>query len=428
MKLRVVWFGRRGADPFDREVETYRSRVDRRWAAEDIAHRPAAGGRDQDPARALASEAEVARRTDYWLDRFSLTDAAHRRMGGYSKGMRQKLKLAQALALVDVVRGDRDRAQERDRLRLDAVARSGELTELGTTRETGSPGPVLGLDAVFGGHTHDGMPVPSVVRNAAGGRTVVTNAGSNGKFLAVLDLDLGLGRVRDFRYRLLPVFSNLLPADPEMQAYIEGVRAPYQERLDETLAVAETVLYRRGNFSGTFDQLICDGLRAVGDAQIALSPGFRWGTSILPGQPITMERLLDQTCITYPETYVRDMSGEEIKLILEDVADNLFNPDPFYQQGGDMVRLGGMNYVCDPLADIGNRISDMTLDSGERIEAGKTYKVTGWATVGSQAPGAPVWDVVAEYLRAEKTIRIDRLNTPVLKNVAGNPGIADYPS
>ncbi|MGD9406980.1 MAG: 5'-nucleotidase C-terminal domain-containing protein, partial [Gammaproteobacteria bacterium] len=246
--------------------------------------------------------------------------------------------------------------------------------------------------------------------------------------LAVLDLDLGLGRVRDFRYRLLPVFSNLLPADPEMQAYIEGVRAPYQERLDETLAVAETVLYRRGNFSGTFDQLICDGLRAVGDAQIALSPGFRWGTSILPGQPITMERLLDQTCITYPETYVRDMSGEEIKLILEDVADNLFNPDPFYQQGGDMVRLGGMNYVCDPLADIGNRISDMTLDSGERIEAGKTYKVTGWATVGSQAPGAPVWDVVAEYLRAEKTIRIDRLNTPVLKNVAGNPGIADYPS
>jgi sulfur-oxidizing protein SoxB len=285
-----------------------------------------------------------------------------------------------------------------------------------------------GIDFILGGHTHDGMPVPTIVKNAAGGRTVVTNAGSNGKFLAVLDLDLGLGRVRDFRYRLLPVFSNLLPADPEMQAYIEAVRAPYQERLNETLAVAETVLYRRGNFSGTFDQLICDGLRVVGDAQIALSPGFRWGTSILPGQPITMERLLDQTCITYPETYVRDMSGEEIKLILEDVADNLFNPDPFYQQGGDMVRLGGMNYVCDPLADIGNRISDMTLDSGERIEAGKTYKVTGWATVGSQAPGAPVWDVVAEYLRAEKTVRVDKLNTPVLKNVTGNLGIADYPS
>jgi sulfur-oxidizing protein SoxB len=285
-----------------------------------------------------------------------------------------------------------------------------------------------GIDFILGGHTHDGMPVPSLVKNAAGGTTVVTNAGSNGKFLAVLDLDLGLGRVRDFRYRLLPVFSELLPADEEMAAYIADVRAPYQERLDEQLAIAETVLYRRGNFSGTFDQVICDGLMAVEDAQISLSPGFRWGTSILPGDPITMERLLDQTCITYPETYVRDMTGEEIKLILEDVADNLFNPDPFYQQGGDMVRLGGMNYVCDPLATIGSRISDMTLDSGERIEAGKRYKVTGWATVGSQAPGRPVWEVVAEYLRSEKTIRVDRLNNPVLKNVQGNPGISDYPS
>ncbi len=285
-----------------------------------------------------------------------------------------------------------------------------------------------GIDFILGGHTHDGIPVPSVVKNAAGGRTVVTNAGSNGKFLGVLDLNLGLGRVRDYRYTLLPVFSNLLPADDEMTAYIEGARAPYREKLEESLAIAETVLYRRGNFSGTFDQLICDGLRAVGDAQIALSPGFRWGTSLLPGDPITMDRLLDQTCITYPETYVREMTGEEIRLILEDVADNLFNPDPFYQQGGDMVRVGGMNYVCDPLEVIGKRISNMTLDSGEAIEAGKTYKVTGWATVGSQAPGAPVWEVVAEYLRSEKTVRIDKLNTPVLKNVDNNPGIADYPS
>jgi sulfur-oxidizing protein SoxB len=284
-----------------------------------------------------------------------------------------------------------------------------------------------GIDFIVGGHTHDGMPVPSIVRNAAGGNTVVTNAGSNGKFLAVLDLDLALGRVRDFRYRLLPVFSDLLPADAEMQAYIEGVRAPYEAQLAEPLAITETVLYRRGNFSGTFDQVICEGLMAVEGAQIALSPGFRWGTSILPGDPITMERLLDQTCITYPETYVRDMTGEELKLILEDVCDNLFNPDPFYQQGGDMVRLGGMNYVCDPLAEIGNRISDMTLDSGERIEASKTYKVTGWATVGSQAPGRPVWEVVAEYLRAEKTVRVEKLNNPVLKNVAGNPGISGYP-
>jgi sulfur-oxidizing protein SoxB len=285
-----------------------------------------------------------------------------------------------------------------------------------------------GIDFILGGHTHDGIPVPSIVTNAAGGRTVVTNAGSNGKFLAVLDMNLGLGRVRDFRYTLLPVFSDLLPADEDMASYIESVRAPYKEKLEETLAVAETVLYRRGNFSGTFDQLICDGLMAVGDAQIALSPGFRWGTSLLPGDPITMDRLLDQTCITYPETYVRDMTGEELRLILEDVCDNLFNPDPFYQQGGDMVRVGGMNYVCDPLEVIGKRISNMTLDSGEAIEAGKKYKVTGWATVGSQAPGAPVWDVVAEYLRSEKTVRIDKLNTPVLKNVENNPGIADYPS
>jgi sulfur-oxidizing protein SoxB len=167
---------------------------------------------------------------------------------------------------------------------------------------------------------------------------------------------------------------------------------------------------------------------AVGDAQIALSPGFRWGTSVLPGDPITMDRLLDQTCITYPETYVRDMTGEELKLILEDVCDNLFNPDPFYQQGGDMVRVGGMNYVCDPLARMGERISEMRLDSGELIDAAKSYKVTGWATVGSEAPGAPVWDVVAEYLRSEKTIRIDAVNSPVLKNVAGNPGISSYPS
>ncbi len=285
-----------------------------------------------------------------------------------------------------------------------------------------------GIDFILGGHTHDGMPVPSKVTNAAGGTTVVTNSGSNGKFLAVLDIDLAPGRVRDFRYALLPVFSDLLAADAEMAGYIAGVRAPYLEQLGEKLAVTETVLYRRGNFSGTFDQVICDGLMAVEDAQIALSPGFRWGTTILPGEAITMERVLDQTCITYPETYAREMSGEELKLILEDVCDNLFNPDPFYQQGGDMVRLGGMNYVCDPLADIGGRISDMTLDSGERIEAGKRYKVAGWATVGSQSPGRPIWDVVADYLRAEKTVRVDKLNTPVLKNVAGNPGIADYPA
>jgi sulfur-oxidizing protein SoxB len=186
------------------------------------------------------------------------------------------------------------------------------------------------------------------------------------------------------------------------------------------------VLYRRGNFNGTFDQIICDALRTQLDAQISLSPGFRWGTTVLPGQTVYMEHILDQTCMTYPETYARAMKGSELKMILEDVCDNLFNVDPYYQQGGDMVRVGGLNYTCDPSAAMGSRIRDMTLDNGEKIEPGKEYKVAGWATVGSASPGAPVWDVVADYLRAKKTITIDKVNSPVLKNVEGNPGIAAY--
>lgn len=286
-------------------------------------------------------------------------------------------------------------------------------------------GRVSGIDAILGGHTHDGVPEPLVIENS-GGKTLVTNAGSNGKFLAVLDLDIGEGRVNNFRYRLLPVFSDLLPADEVMQEFVDQVRAPYQQALDEPLAVAETLLYRRGNFNGTFDQVICDALRDVGDAEISLSPGFRWGTSVLPGDTITMERLMDQTAMTYPETYVRDMSGAELKTILESVADNLFHTDPYYQQGGDMVRLGGANYTCDPMSSMDSRISDLTLDNGKPLEASKTYKVAGWATVGSQSPGAPVWDVVAEYLKANKTIKVDKLNTPKLRNVAANPGVSDY--
>jgi sulfur-oxidizing protein SoxB len=285
---------------------------------------------------------------------------------------------------------------------------------------------VSGIDAILGGHTHEAMPVPVVVDNAAG-RTIVTNAGSNGKFLGVLDLEFGSGGISDFRYRLLPVFSNLLPADADMNAYITNVREPWRETLEESLATADLLLFRRGNFNGTFDQVICDAQRAVGDAQIALSPGFRWGTSVLPGDTVTMERVMDQTCITYPETYVRDMTGEQIKLILEDVCDNLFNPDPFYQQGGDMVRTGGMDYVCEPAAAAGERISEMTLDDGTPIEAGKSYRVAGWATVGSVAPGPPIWEVVAEYLRDAKVAKIERLNTPVLKGVENNLGITDYP-
>ncbi len=282
---------------------------------------------------------------------------------------------------------------------------------------------VSGIDAIFGGHTHDGVPAAIPVTNP-GGKTLVTNAGSNGKFLGVMDMDYKGKKLRDFRYRLLPVFSNLLDADAEMAAYIEKARKPYLPKLQEELAVAENLLFRRGNFNGTFDQVICDALRVEGDAQISLSPGFRWGTTVLSGQTITMEHVMDQTCITYPETYVNEMSGENIKLILEDVADNLFNKDPYYQQGGDMVRLGGLDYSIDPDAGAGERIADMQLDDGTRIEAAKNYKVAGWATVGSQSPGAPIWDVVADYLRREDTARIKKLNTPKIKNVAGNPGIA----
>ena len=282
---------------------------------------------------------------------------------------------------------------------------------------------VTGIDVIFGGHTHDGVPAPTVVSNK-GGKTLVTNAGSNGKFLGVMDLDVRNGKLQDFRYRLVPVFSNLLPADQQMQAYIEEVRAPYKQKLEEKLAVAEETLFRRGNFNGTFDQVICDALRRVNDTQISLSPGFRWGTTVLPGQDITMDNVMDQTCITYPETYRREMSGADIKAILEDVSDNLFNEDPYYQQGGDMVRVGGLDYVCDPNQGFGKRISEMTLDDGTKVEADKKYMVAGWATVGSQSPGRPIWDVVADYLRDSKTVKIEKLNTPKLVGVEGNPGIS----
>ncbi|MCM8737911.1 thiosulfohydrolase SoxB [Azospirillum sp. A1-3] len=283
---------------------------------------------------------------------------------------------------------------------------------------------VRGIDAILGGHTHDGMPAPTIVANP-GGKTLVTNAGSNGKFLGVLDLQVTGGRVADFRYRLMPVFANLLPPDPEMEALITRVRAPYEAKLGETLAVTEGTLYRRGNFNGSFDQLILDALMAEKDAEIAFSPGFRWGTTLLPGQPITMENLLDQTAITYPYVTLSQMSGEQIKTVLEDVCDNLFNPDPYYQQGGDMVRVGGLSYACDPAAPAGRRIQDMTLN-GKPLEASKTYKVAGWAPVAEEAKaagGEPIWDLVARNLRARKTVAPPQLNLPTLKGVNGNPGL-----
>jgi sulfur-oxidizing protein SoxB len=256
-----------------------------------------------------------------------------------------------------------------------------------------------------------------------GGQTLVINTGSNSKFLSVLDLEVKGGRVTDYRYKLLPVFANLLAPDKEMAAYIEKVRAPFQDKLSEKLAVTEGLLYRRGNFNGTFDQLIIDALLAVQGADMAFSPGFRWGTTLLPGDAITMDNLMDQTAITYATATVNQLSGEQIKIIMEDIADNLYHPDPYYQQGGDMVRVGGLQYTLDLTQTHGRRIQDVTV-KGKPLNAAKIYKVAGWASVQPIEPGKPVWDVVAEYLRAAKTIRVGQPYIPRLKGASGNPGYA----
>jgi sulfur-oxidizing protein SoxB len=283
---------------------------------------------------------------------------------------------------------------------------------------------VSGIDAILGGHTHDGMPVASIVSNK-GGKTIVTNAGSNSKFLGVLDLEIKDKKVTDFRYKLLPVFANMLPADKEMNALITKVRAPYEAKLSEKLAVTEGTLYRRGNFNGTGDQLLVDALMDVQGAEIAFSPGFRWGTTLLPGQAITREWLMDMTATTYSYATVTEMTGETIKTVLEDVADNLFNPDPYYQQGGDMVRVGGLQYTCKPGAGAGQRIESMQLN-GKAIEAGKKYKVAGWAPVAEEARNQgnkQVWDVVETWLKATGgKVAPRKLNTPKLTGVAPNPG------
>lgn len=284
-------------------------------------------------------------------------------------------------------------------------------------------GRVTGIDVILGGHTHDAVPQPIAVTNP-GGVTLVTNAGSNGKFLAVLDLDLTKGKVANLRYRLLPVFAELLKPDPAMQTLIDKTREPHAGDWGDKIAVTDRLLYRRGNFSGTTDQLICDALRQQLDAEIALSPGFRWGTTALAGQPLTMEDVLAQTAITYPETYTLAMTGGQIKDVLEDVCDNLFNADPYYQQGGDMVRLGGLSYTCWPAESVGKRISELKLDDGRALEAGKSYKVAGWASVNEQS-GTPVWDVVAKHLKSGKPFNRSTAGV-TLRGVDGNPGIAGH--
>jgi sulfur-oxidizing protein SoxB len=267
---------------------------------------------------------------------------------------------------------------------------------------------VRGLDAILGGHTHEALHTPVQV-----GGTLVTNAGSNGKFLSVLDLQVGAGGVTGHRYRLLPVFSRLLPEDAEMARYIAEVRKPYEAKLTEKLAVTEDLLYRRGTFNGSFDELILKALMEQRGAEIAFSPGFRWGTTLLPGDAITLEHLMDQTAITYPQTTLNELTGAEIKAILEDVADNVFHPDAYLRQGGDMVRVGGLNYVLEPGARIGGRIQDLRL-GGAPLDATKRYKVAGWAPVGEGQTGEPIWEVAGRYLRAQKTVRPPVVNRPRL--------------
>lgn len=280
---------------------------------------------------------------------------------------------------------------------------------------------VSGIDLILGGHTHDAIPRPTLVANP-GGKTLVANGGSNGKFLGVADLDIGQGKVNAIRYTLVPVFSNLLPEEPAVAARIAALRQPDAGKLDETLASAGELLYRRGNVAGTMDQVLCDALRQELDAEIALSPGFRWGPSALPGEAVTMDLVYAHTAITYPDVYVQAMTGAAIKTVMEDVCDNLFNPDPYVQQGGDMVRMGGLDYACTPANKAGERISDLTLPDGSRLEAGKTYKVAGWASVNLPQDGRPVWDVVATYLRHEKQVRPRRASQVKLVGIDGNPG------
>ncbi len=282
---------------------------------------------------------------------------------------------------------------------------------------------VTGIDFILGGHTHDGVPEAYGVKNKKG-VTYVCNAGSNGKFLNVLDLDIQKGKIKDFKFTLLPIFSDLIPENKAMKKYIQDVRAPYKKELSRKVATTDVTLFRRGNFNGSWDQIICDALLEVKDAQVSLSPGFRWGTSIIAGQDITFDDLMTQTATTYPETYARDMKGKDIKLILEDVADNLFNEDPFYQQGGDMVRTGGISYRIDPTAKMGERISDIVLTkNGKKLDANKSYKVAGWSTVGSKSPGEPVWESVENYLKNVKHISKVSVDSPDIIGVKGNPGI-----
>ena len=314
---------------------------------------------------------------------------------------------------------------------------------------------ISGLDAIFGGHTHDGIPQPIKVTTPDNKTCLVTNAGSNGKFVGVMDFDIKDGKLQGMQYQMLPVFEQLLPADKEVTEYIDGLRSrvydqsivesrasdyafnksrvgkSYDAILNEKLAISDSLLYRRGNFMGTWDQLICDAMQAEYKSDITLSPGFRWGTTILPGQWITMDDLMTQCAMTYGETYVNEMKGRNVIGILEQVADNLFEPDPYLQSGGDMVRVGGLKYTIAPNNKLGERVSDVHLiGSGEKLDPEKTYNVSGWAVVGAYPDGRLIWDIVRDYLLASRDkdnrFVLNEVNHPAIKGMANNEGLEGY--
>ena len=314
---------------------------------------------------------------------------------------------------------------------------------------------VPGLDVIFGGHTHDGMPQPIKVNNSGGGQCWVTNAGSNGKYVGIMDLDIADNGIKAMNYRMMPIISDWIPEDREMSAYIRQMRSTvysnkiiesrssqfaynpgrvgktFEAILSEKLAIADRTLYRRGNFMGTWDQVICNALRHEYQADIALSPGVRWGTSTPEGHWITMEDVMAQCSMTYAESYVSDMTGTALINVLEGVADNLFDPDPYLQSGGDMVRVGGLDYTIEPGQSYGKRITKVRFDDGTAIDPEKTYRVTGWATVNRTPEGRLVWDIVRDYILASRdsdmVLRLPKINHPALIGVGDNPGIADYP-
>jgi sulfur-oxidizing protein SoxB len=276
---------------------------------------------------------------------------------------------------------------------------------------------VQGIDVILTGHTHDALPEPVLV-----GETLLIASGSHGKFVTRLDLDVRNGQMMGFRHKLIPIFSDVIEPDAEMAALVDAERAPNKDALEEVVGHTDSLLYRRGNFAGTWDDLICDAVMTERDCEIAMSPGVRWGASLMPGDAITREDIHSVTTMTYGQVYRTEMTGELIHTILEDVADNLFNADPYYQQGGDMVRVGGMDYAIEPGAQAGSRIREMSLN-GKAIDADKTYKVAGWAPVAANATGEPIWDVVATWLRDQKTVSVRQPQQPRLIGIHDNDGV-----